>query len=144
MVSKNPKISVRKLASIDGIVSKSTIQRCLRKNDMKILKATKKPILNKLHKEHRLVFARFHLKNLTDWTHVIFSDEKRWNMEGPDGYEQNLWVRKDFYKSRVIYYTKICTLTFVKGCIFWHPLKLNIHLNRTGLGQRSKAIGTSK
>lgn len=34
----------------------------------------------------RLNFARTHMTWSTQWKHVVFSDEKKFNLEGPDGY----------------------------------------------------------
>ncbi|KAL7727430.1 hypothetical protein ACLKA6_017554 [Drosophila palustris] len=34
----------------------------------------------------RLNFARAHMTWSTQWQHVVFSDEKKFNLEGPDGY----------------------------------------------------------
>ena len=107
-VSITPQISVRKLAKMDGIVSKSTIQRLLKKNDLKLLKQVKKPMLSKLHRQRRLEFARFHLQNSTNWHHIIFSDEKKWNLDGPDGYAQSLWVKKDISEAGYYRYRRQC------------------------------------
>ena len=37
-------------------------------------------------KEMRFKFAQTHMKWSTQWQHVVFSDEKKFNLEGPDGY----------------------------------------------------------
>jgi len=39
-----------------------------------------------LRKEMRLNFARTHMTWSTQWQHVVFSDEKKFNLEGSDGY----------------------------------------------------------
>jgi len=49
-------------------------------------KTKKKPQLNKLRKEMRLNFARSHMTWSKEWRFVVFSDEKKFNLEGPDGY----------------------------------------------------------
>ena len=54
-----------------------------------------KPILNQSHKPKRLNFARKNLIENTNWRQVIFSDEKRWNLDGLDGNESFYWLMKD-------------------------------------------------
>ncbi|CAJ0569513.1 unnamed protein product, partial [Mesorhabditis spiculigera] len=44
----------------------------------------KAPRLTVEHKAKRLDFAQRHLT--TDWQLIIWSDEKKWNLDGPDGY----------------------------------------------------------
>ncbi|XP_039968910.1 uncharacterized protein LOC120780715 [Bactrocera tryoni] len=50
------------------------------------LKLQKKPPLNDARKELRLNFSREHMAWKSDWRYVVFSDEKKFNLEGPDGY----------------------------------------------------------
>lgn len=67
--------------------SLSTIQRVIRNAPhLKRLKLKKKPPLNVARKEMRLNFAREHMTWKSDWRYVVFTDEKKFNLEGPDGY----------------------------------------------------------
>jgi hypothetical protein len=65
-------------------VSRWTIQRELKRNDVFYKPIKKKLPLTKKHKQDRLKFARHHLTAGTDFDRWIFSDEKRFNLDGPD------------------------------------------------------------
>lgn len=66
---------------------RQTAWRTAKRNpNLKFKKKKKKPKLTKLHKELRLSFAKNHMSWTTEWTNIIFSDEKRFNLDGPDGY----------------------------------------------------------
>jgi transposase len=67
--------------------SRWTVNRAI--NNSGVLKLAKKmstPPLTDEHKVKRLEFARLHMTWNSEWRQVAWSDEKRFNLDGPDGY----------------------------------------------------------
>jgi hypothetical protein len=49
-------------------------------------KARRRPLLTPQHEEKRIAFAKQHLLQETDFSKIVFSDEKKFRMDGPDGW----------------------------------------------------------
>ena len=63
----------------------------------------RKPDWKKHHIDARRQFAINHVTWADEWTRVIFSDEKKWNLDGPDGcqyYWHDLRDEKHWFKKR--------------------------------------------
>ena len=78
-------------------VCKETIRTVLNENQhTKLCKMKRKPVLTSVHKERRLKWAEERASYIEEWKRIIWSDEKRFNLDGPDGFAY-YWhdLRKD-------------------------------------------------
>ena len=82
---------VRSAHNID--VSGQTIRNILKRAGLKNYVKVKKPRLNRVQIKKRLIFARVHREHTLDyWKNVMFTDESKFNLYGPDG-NKRVWRR---------------------------------------------------
>ena len=94
-------------------LSTRTVRRRLKEVGMKARRPAKKPLLTKRMKENRLNWAK-DKKDWTeaDWSRVIFSDESKFNLIGPDG-------SRTVYRRQGERYAENCIMPTVKHSPYW-------------------------
>ena len=78
-----------------------TASRC---PTLKYQKMCRSPNLKPIHIQNRLVFAQNHMSWTDSWREVIFTDEKKFNLDGPDGFKfywHDLRKEKQWFSKRV-------------------------------------------
>ena len=81
---------------MDAPCSTRTIRRCLNNEKIKHKKKIHSQRLTIKYKEKRLEYARqYQTMNAKEWWKVVFSDEKKFNFDAPDGF-QKYWHAKHF------------------------------------------------
>jgi transposase len=89
--AKTEKMGSRRLAQleIDGKplgIGDRQIRRIISSQDhMKFKKAQRAPSLTKVHKSQRVIFSKIRVNKPLVNNRTIWSDEKFWNLDGPDG-----------------------------------------------------------
>lgn len=100
--ASNKSTSLSKIkADMDLNVSKETIRKVLVKSpNIQFRKKLVKPPLTEQHKQKRLVWAKDRVTWVENWKNVVWSDEKKFNLDGPDGFA---YYWHDQRKDKLIY-----------------------------------------
>lgn len=87
-IASNSTLTAREIAHRAGVTADvRSVRRVLqRSKHLQRLKLKQKPPLTTEHKKHRLTFAKDRIHWRSKWKRVIFTDEKRFNLDGPDGF----------------------------------------------------------
>ena len=132
-IASNSMLTARQIVAEAGIQTNvRNVQRLIKKSKrIKRLRIKRKPALKVIHRTRCLSFAKQHLHWIHQWRNVIFSDEKRFNLDGPDGYR---YYYHDLRKNKIILskrqqggggvmiwglisFDGTCEVTFLKGNI---------------------------
>ena len=83
---------------VDAPCSTRTIKRYINKEEIKHKKRILRPRLTMKHKEKWLEYARqYQTISVNEWQIVVFSDEKKFNLDGPNGFQKH-WHANFFQK----------------------------------------------
>jgi len=93
-IRKNRQFGMRSISSLlGGVVSKSTVWRIKSASNFSRRKFKRRPTLRDHHREARIRFGVWFLMHSEIVDDVIWSDEKRFSLDGPDGYQFYWWEK---------------------------------------------------
>ncbi|GBN72419.1 Transposable element Tc3 transposase [Araneus ventricosus] len=86
-MASSQKMSVREITRASRLqIYKNTVHRRIIESGYMIqVKMARRLPLSKLHISKRLKWARNHISYGDKWMAVLFSDDKKWNLDGPEG-----------------------------------------------------------
>lgn len=108
-------------------VSKATLSRVFREIGISHRKMLVKPMLTHLHENRRVDWALSRCDPSFDWSRWIFSDEKKFNLDGPDGYryywklegmDQKIYSRDSNFRSSVMVWVEFPKMDVHLWCRF--------------------------
>lgn len=128
-LASNSRLPVRKIKAAAGVcASRWTVWREIRRNPNIVrVKTLTTPRLTERHKLRRVQWARDRVADRQDWTSVIFSDEKKFNLDGPDAYSyywHDLRKKPEVRMSRILGGGRVmmwCCIGY--GCVHWTAVK---------------------
>lgn len=86
LATKQKMTAAKIVSELQLPIKKRQVQNILSKCEyIKWKKPCRKPALKPHHKAARLEFAKKHMAMGDKWKSVVFSDEKKFNLDGPDG-----------------------------------------------------------
>ena len=85
ILTKNLFFSLKEISNaLGGKINTKIIRNILKKRGYKYKKFNPVPFISALQKQRRIEFSVSHIFNNTDFSGVVFSDEKKFNLRGPD------------------------------------------------------------
>jgi len=78
---------------------------CHESKSTQFLKIKNRPALKQSHIDKRLQWAKNKMSWTTEWNNIIFTDEKKFNLDGPDGYKyywHDLRCEPEWFSKRVL------------------------------------------